>query len=42
VLRDAENTGGSCEPHLLYSANEYDQLRGMLRIAHGDSAAAEL
>jgi pyruvate ferredoxin oxidoreductase alpha subunit len=42
VLRVAENTGGSCEPHLLYSATEYEQLRGMLRIAHGGAAAAEL
>jgi pyruvate ferredoxin oxidoreductase alpha subunit len=40
ALHEAENTGGSCEPHLLYTAGEFDQLRGMLRIAHG--AAAEL
>ena len=39
MMRVAENTGGSCEPHLLYSAGEYEQLRGMLRIAHGDAAA---
>ncbi|HVO26598.1 MAG TPA: pyruvate synthase [Candidatus Margulisiibacteriota bacterium] len=41
ALRDAENSGGSCEPHLLYSAGEFDQLRGMLRIAHGGAAAEE-
>jgi pyruvate ferredoxin oxidoreductase alpha subunit len=37
VLRETENTGGSCEPHLLYTAAEYEQLRGMLHIAHGEA-----
>jgi pyruvate ferredoxin oxidoreductase alpha subunit len=41
ALREAENTGGSCEPHLLYTAAEYDQLRGLLRIAHGETPNAE-
>jgi pyruvate ferredoxin oxidoreductase alpha subunit len=35
ALRDAENTGGSYEPHLLYTAAEYQQLQSMLLIAHG-------
>ena len=36
ALRDAENSGGSYEPHLLYTAAEYQQLQSMLRIAHGN------
>lgn len=40
ALRAAENTGGSYEPQLLYTAAEYEQLGTMLRIAHGSAAAA--
>ncbi len=39
ALRAAEATGGSPEPHLLYSAQEFEQVRGLLRIAHGEAAA---
>ncbi|MBI4518964.1 MAG: pyruvate synthase [Deltaproteobacteria bacterium] len=35
ALRQAEHSGGSSEPHLLFSETEYLQLREMLRIAHG-------
>lgn len=38
ALQRAADTGGSCEPQLLYTAAEYEQLRGMLRIAHGEPA----
>jgi pyruvate ferredoxin oxidoreductase alpha subunit len=38
ALRVAESTGGSAEPHLLYSAQEFEQVRGLLRIAHGEVA----
>jgi pyruvate ferredoxin oxidoreductase alpha subunit len=42
ALREAENTGGSAEPHLLYTETEYRQVRDMLRIAHhGGTAGAE-
>jgi pyruvate ferredoxin oxidoreductase alpha subunit len=41
ALREAENSGGSCEPHLLYTATEYAQLQGMLRIAHGQGPSVE-
>jgi len=41
ALREAENTGGSYEPHLLYTETEYAQLQGMLRIAHGPKAGVE-
>jgi pyruvate ferredoxin oxidoreductase alpha subunit len=40
ALREAENTGGSCEPHLLYTETEYRQLLDMLRIAHSGAAPA--
>lgn len=35
ALQAAQHDGGSPEPHLLYSHSEYDQVREMLRIAHG-------
>jgi pyruvate ferredoxin oxidoreductase alpha subunit len=34
-LGDAERSGGSAEPRLLYSAGEYQALLDMLRVAHG-------
>ncbi len=37
ALHAAEHTGGSFEPHLLFTAAEYEQMQDMLRIAHGDS-----
>jgi len=33
ALRDAETSGGSTEPHLLFSESEYRQMLDMLRIA---------
>jgi pyruvate ferredoxin oxidoreductase alpha subunit len=35
ALRAAEADGASPEPHLLFTATEYHQIREMLRIAHG-------
>ncbi len=40
TLREAENSGGSCEPQLLYTETEYRQVLDMLRIAHGGALAA--
>ena len=35
TLRAAEHTGGSSEPHLLFTETEYQQVSAMLRVAHG-------
>jgi pyruvate ferredoxin oxidoreductase alpha subunit len=40
ALREAEHTGGSCEPHLLFTEPEYRQVLDMLRIAHGAAVDA--
>jgi pyruvate ferredoxin oxidoreductase alpha subunit len=42
ALHAAAHTGGSSEPRLLFTAGEYDQMRDMLRIAHGDPVDAGL
>ena len=34
-MRAAEHAGGTAEPELLFTAAEYDQMRELLRIAHG-------
>jgi pyruvate ferredoxin oxidoreductase alpha subunit len=39
ALHAAEHDGPA-EPQLLFTATEYEQVRAMLRIAHGESAAA--
>ena len=38
ALHVAEQEGGSAEPHLLFTATEYEQMRQMLRIAHTSAA----
>jgi len=38
ALHAAQHTGGSSEPRLLFTADEYEQVRNMLRIAHGERA----
>jgi len=35
ALHGAEHDGGSPEPRLLFTAGEYEAVRGLLRIAHG-------
>jgi len=40
TLREAEHTGGSWEPHLLFTETEYRQVVDMLRIAHGAAVDA--
>jgi pyruvate ferredoxin oxidoreductase alpha subunit len=37
-LQRAEEGGSGPQPHLLFSAGEYEQIRRMLRIAHGEEA----
>ena len=38
ALHQAEQEGGSAEPHLLFTNSEYHQLREMMRIAHGNGS----
>jgi pyruvate ferredoxin oxidoreductase alpha subunit len=40
ALHAAEHNGGSSEPRLLFTAAEYEQMRELLRIAHGAAPQA--
>ncbi|MBI3786138.1 MAG: pyruvate synthase [Deltaproteobacteria bacterium] len=40
ALRAAEHEGARPEPHLLYSAAEYEKMRELLRVAHGSDPKA--